>query len=83
MKSKIEANIASINSMKSEQASLYQDTHSAMLSEAGQSVILKEIDAIQEDLNMLAEQTAQLIAEYSKAPQIEPQLVRLTGWQNS
>jgi len=68
MKSKIEFNIASINNMKSEQAMLYQDTFNETLSEAGRVLILKEIDAIQEDLDMLAEQTAQLIAKYTSNP---------------
>jgi len=68
MKNKIEFNIASLNYMKNEQASLYQDTFNETLSEASRSVILKEIDAIQSDLDMLAEQTAQLIAEYFKEP---------------
>jgi len=68
MKNKIEFNIESLNNMKREQAILYQDTFSETLSEASRSVILKEIDAIQSDLDMLAEKTAQLIAEYFKAP---------------
>jgi len=67
MKHDIETNIAKINAMKVEQGLMKGDTYNEQLSDAGRSVILKEIDAIQTDVDELTEQTVRMIAQYANS----------------
>jgi len=67
MKHQIEENIATINAMKVEQGLLKGDTYNEQLSDAGRSVILKEIDAMQVDVDELTEQTIRMIAQYANS----------------
>jgi len=67
MKHEIELNIRKINAMKVEQGILKGETYNEQLSEAGRSVLLKEIDAIQVDVDELTEQTIRMIAQYANS----------------
>lgn len=67
MKRTIETNIATINDIKAEQGKLKGDTYNTQLSEAGRAVILKEIDAIQQDVDEITEETVRLIAKYANS----------------
>jgi len=67
MKHTIETNIARINDMKAEQGKLKGDTYNTQLSEAGRAVILKEIDAVQQDVDEITEETVRLIAKYANS----------------